>query len=302
MNPQEEINAGPKRILITGKDSYVGVSVKEYLGRWPERYSVDELDVRFDTWKDADFSGYDTVFHVAGLAHINIIEKNEQTRAKYFAINADLAEAVAAKAKAAGVKQFIQMSSMSIYGASGPIGTDKVITAGTAPAPADYYGESKLEAEARLRKLAGGGFRVVFVRPPMIYGTDCKGNYRTLRSIALKTPVFPKVGNARSMIYIKNFAEFIRQAVDRRAEGVFFPANREILPTYEIVRRIAAANGRKMLIIPGLNWALKLAAHITPLVSKAFGNMRYDPALTDAGFDYIRYTTPESIEDMEKVS
>ena len=96
MNPQEDIRAGQaqaaglKRILITGKDSYVGVSVKEYLSRWPDRYSVEELDVRFDTWKDADFSGYDAVFHVAGLAHVNIIDQNEQTRAKYFSINADL--------------------------------------------------------------------------------------------------------------------------------------------------------------------------------------------------------------------
>ena len=115
-----------------------------------------------------------------------------------------MAEEVAKKAKKSGVKQFIYMSSMSVYGDSAPIGERKVVSKNDKLTPSNVYGDSKLQAEIKLDKLADKKFKVVLLRPPMIYGANCKGNYQTLRKIALKVPVFPKVKNSRSMIYIKN--------------------------------------------------------------------------------------------------
>lgn len=285
-----------KKILITGKNSYIGSSVKKYLEQWPKQYKIDELDVRGDEWKKYDFSKYDVVFHVAGIAHVDVKKANEETKKLYYQVNCDLAEEVAKVAKKAGVKQFIFMSSAIVYGDSAPIGKKKVITKDTEPNPANFYGDSKLQAEIKLNKLADKNFKVALVRPPMIYGEGCKGNYPTLRKLALKLPVFPKVNNERSMIYIDNFAAFIKEVIDNSQDDILMPSNPDIISTSEIVKAIANANNKKIAIIPGFTWALKLLSHLTPFVNKAFGNMSYD---VEKG-DYQKYTTVESIQKMEK--
>lgn len=284
-----------KKILITGKDSYVGTSVKKYLEQWPKRYIVDELDVKGEKWKKYDFSKYDVVFHVAGIAHVDVKKADEETKKLYYKVNCDLAEETAKIAKKAGVKQFIFMSSAIVYGDSAPIGKKKIITKDTEPAPANFYGDSKLQAEIKLNKLADKTFRVALVRPPMIYGEGCKGNYPILRKLTLKLPVFPKVNNERSMIYIGNFVTFVKEVIDSGQDGILMPSNLDIISTSEIVKAIAKANNKKIAIVPGFAWTLKLLSHLTPFVNKAFGSMSYD---IEKG-DYQKHTTLESIEKME---
>lgn len=274
------------------------MSLRDYLKRWPKKYTIKEISVRGDEWKKYDFTKYDVVFHVAGIAHVDIKKIDDKTKQLYYQVNTDLAEAVAKKAKESGVKQFIYMSSAIVYGDSAPIGKAKVITSRTKPNPTNCYGDSKLQAEKKLNKLANKKFRVVLLRPPMIYGANCKGNYQALRQIALKTLVFPKVQNSRSMIYIKNFTEFVRQMIDSGASGTFFPANKEPVCTYEMVKEIAKCNRRKIILVPGFGWALKLTSHLTPIVNKAFGNMTYSRQLRTSG-DYCKYSVMESIKDIE---
>ena len=60
-----------KKILISGANSYIGTSFERYLCQWPEEYRVDAIDMMDSTWRERCFVGYDTVFHVAGIAHIN---------------------------------------------------------------------------------------------------------------------------------------------------------------------------------------------------------------------------------------
>ena len=292
-------NFGRKKILITGKNSYVGSAVKEHLLRSPDEYFVDEISVKGDEWKTLDFSKYDTVFHVAGIAHVDTKKMDEKTKRLYYQVNTDLAEAVAKKAKNDGVKQFIYMSSAIVYGDSAPIGKDKIIDRDTKPAPTNFYGDSKFQAEIKLSKLADKKFKVLLVRPPMIYGADCKGNYQMLRKIALKLPLFPKVKNARSMIYIENFAEFVKRAIDNKYSGAYCPSNKETVATYEIVREIAKCHHKKILIVPGFAWMLKAMSYLTPIINKAFGNMVYDEELSNSG-DYRLYSVAESIKRIEK--
>ena len=145
-----------------------------------------------DIW---NFDGYDVVFHVAGIAHADVGKVTEEGKELYRKVNTELAIETAKKARAAGVKQFIFMSSAIVYGASSPIGKEKIITKDTKPEPENFYGESKLNAETGLLELSAGDFKVVILRPPMIYGPGCKGNYNSLRKFALKLPIFPKVKN-----------------------------------------------------------------------------------------------------------
>ncbi len=305
-----------KKILITGAGSFIGTSFENYIKNHPNAadYEISVMDTLSgkkvscngvaleddETW---NFEGYDAVFHVAGIAHADVGKVSEEGKELYKKVNTDLAIDVAKKAKAEGVKQFIFMSSAIVYGASSPIGKEKIITKDTKPEPENFYGESKLNAEIGLNAIADGGsesFKAVILRPPMIYGPGCKGNYNSLRKFALKLPLFPKVSNARSMLYIDNLCEFIRLMIDNEESGTFHPANAELSNTSEMVRLIANAHGKKIGLVGGFTWLLKIMSHFTGLVNKAFGNLTYASELTEYKADYRVCTLEESIQKTER--
>lgn len=289
-----------KKILITGANSYIGMSFEKYMAQWPEAYRVDTVDMIDGTWREKDFSGYDCVYHVAGIAHSDNGKISPEKAKLYYAVNTDLAIETAKKAKAEGVKQFIFMSSAIVYGESAPIGKSKVITRDTPVSPANSYGDSKVQAEKGILPLNDDGFKVVILRPPMIYGPGSKGNYPVLSKLARKLPVFPKVDNQRSMLYIDNLLEFVRLMVENEEQGIFWPQNGEYSNTTELVQMIAKTHGKKILIVPGFTWALKLASRVTGLVNKAFGSSVYDMNLSDYKEKYRTHSLLESIDLTEK--
>lgn len=288
-----------KKILITGANSYIGVSVERYLQQWPERYRVDALDMVDGSWREKTFHGYDAVLHVAGLVHQPKTKDDPAEAERYDRINHLLAVETAQKAKAEGVKQFLFLSSASVYGLQAPVGKVVMITEDTPLNPSDNYGISKKKAEEGLQKLRDSRFKVAILRPPMIYGKGCKGNYRTMAKLAKKLPVFPWVENQRSMLYIENLAEFIRLLIDDEAEGIFCPQNNEYVNTSDMVNLIAHANGKGILLIRGFTWALKLLRPVTGIVDKAFGSLCYDAALSRYPTDYCVKNLQESIQETE---
>ena len=183
------------KVLITGKNSYVGNSLKDHLKKYPDKYSVNCISVRNEKWKETDFSQYKTIFHVAGIAHVPYNSKNDQI---YYDINEKLTLDIAKKAKRDGVSQFIFMSSMAVYGSQKE--SNGRIDEHSVPKPENAYGQSKLNAELGLNELNDESFRVAIIRPPMIYGKESKGNYAKLSKLAKITPVFPDFKNERSMI------------------------------------------------------------------------------------------------------
>lgn len=288
------------RILITGSDSFIGTSCEKYLAKWPEKYIVDTVDMTDLNWRKRSFEGYDVVFHVAGIAHQDAGRLTEAEQQIYKKVNCDLAVETAQKAKKDGVGQFIYMSSMIVYGVSAGIGREKIITSKTEPAPANFYGYSKLEAEKKIAPLESDGFKVVFMRPPMIYGPGCRGNYPRMSSFAGKRSFFPKIKNCRSMLYIDNFAEFLRLVIENRESGVFFPQNSEYTTTSEMVKLIASIRGKKMILIPGLGWLLKLASHFSATLNKVFGNLCYDMELSCYRENYRICSFEESVRITEE--
>lgn len=280
-----------KRILITGAGSYIGTSFEKYLKDFGDEYSVDTVDMVDGSWREKSFSGYDAVFHVAGIAHIKETKDNAHI---YYEVNRDLVKDVAEKAKSDNVKQFVFLSSMSVYGL-----TKGRITEKTKLNPNTNYGKSKFEAENLIAPLNNEDFNVVILRPPMIYGKNCKGNYKTLRKFALKLKFFPYVKNERSMLYIENLCEFVRLMIDNEESGVFFPQNDEYTNTSEMVKEIAAAHGRKVRLVKGFGWALKFLRLFTGLVNKAFGSLTYDKEMSKYKEEYIKCQLVQSIEETE---
>lgn len=290
-----------KKILITGANSYIGMSFENHLKQWPDQYQVDTVDMVGDAWREKSFAGYDAVYHVAGIAHSDYGKISQERAELYYSVNTHLAVETAQKAKADGVKQFIFMSSASVYGESAPIGKDKVITRSTPVSPVNSYGDSKVQAEKGIQPLQDESFKVAVLRPPMIYGKGCKGNYSTLTKLAKKLPVFPYVENQRSMLYIENLVEFVRLVVDNEEQGIFWPQNNEYTNTSEMVKMIAQVHDKRVIMVKGLNWALKLMSHVTGLVNKAFGSLCYDHEMSRYKQDYCIMNLTDSIRETEEV-
>lgn len=295
----EEHEVQPKRILITGANSYIGISVENWLKKTPDRYVFDTLDMIGDAWREYDFSSYDVVYHVAGIAHADVGNVTEEQKKLYYQVNTDLAVETAEKAKASGVKQFIFMSSMIVYSGC----KEKIITANTQPKPLNFYGDSKWQADQRIRALADEDFKVVVLRPPMIYGKGSKGNYPELAKLASKLPVFPIVKNKRSMLYIENLCQFVKLMIDNEESGVFFPQNAEYTNTSDMVQMIAEVKGHRIVMVPFTNTAVKLMGKvhgkIGGLADKAFGDSAYEMSMSAYKENYRICTLAESIRRTE---
>lgn len=289
-----------KKILITGAGSYIGTSFENYINtNFLDKYTVDTVDMIGGGWKEKDFSPYDTVFHVAGIAHSDNGKIAPEKEKLYYSVNAELTSAAAEKAKSDGARQFIFMSSAIVYGNSAPIGKTKIITADTPVSPANCYGDSKVQAEKRLKLLEDENFKVVILRSPMIYGKGSKGNYPLLAKLALKLPFFPRVQNERSMLYIENLCEFVRLMIENEESGTFFPQNSEYSNTSELVEMIAAAHGKKIKLIGGFTRLLKIMSCFTGLVNKAFGNLTYERSISDYKENYRVAELGDSVKRTE---
>ena len=262
-----------------------------------------------ESWKEKDFSIYDIIYHVAGIAHADVGNVSEETKRKYYEVNTGLAVSVAEKAKREGVKTFIFMSSMIVYGESAPYGKRKVIDATTIPQPANFYGDSKLQADVAVRELADDTYKVIVLRPPMIYGKGSKGNYRTLAKLAKKLPIFPNVDNERSMLYIENLCEFLCQIIliksYARNSVVLLPQNGEWTKTSDMVKEIAKASGKRIAELkcfaPAVWIGSKMPGKIGGLVNKAFGNNFYNKRISHYdGLNYQLISVKKSIVKTEE--
>lgn len=286
-----------KKILITGANSYIGTSFEHYINHfYPNKYQIDTISVQGEEWKKYDFSNYDSVFHVAGIAHSDNGKISKEKEQLYYSVNTDLTIETAKKAKEDGAKQFVFMSSIIVYGDSAPIGQKRVIDLNTPLTPKNCYGDSKVQAENGIQAIESEDFKVVILRPPMIYGKDCKGNYRLLVKLAKILPFFPYIENERSMLHIDHLCEFVRLMIENEETGIFYPQNKEYVNTSELVQTIAKVHNKKLILVKGFTFILKVLSKITGLVNKAFGNLSYNQQISEYKEEYCKATFLESIE------
>lgn len=274
-----------KKILITGKNSYIGRSFMEYCKKKDVDFEIDELDVRGNEWKSYDFSIYDVVYHLAGIAHIKETKENHSL---YYEVNRDLAIEVAEKAKNQNVNHFIFMSTMSVYGLS-----EGYIDKSTSPNPKSAYGKSKLQAEEKIETLNDNEFIVSIIRPPMIYGPGSKGNYSLLSKLSKRTKIFPVIENKRSMLFIDNLSEFISRLIICPSSIYFHPQNKEFVNTYEMVKEIAKNNKNHVFFTKIFNPLFTLKKIV--VFNKVFGTLIYDKNLSNFDLDYNQIGFKESI-------
>ena len=280
-----------KKILITGVNSYIGNSFIKWLNYSDENYIIETISLKNDLWREKDFSKFDVLFHVAGIAHVSSDPNLEEL---YYKINRDLTIEVAKRSKEQGVKQFVFMSSIIVYGTS-----NNIIDVNTIPKPDNFYGNSKLLAEEGINKLNDQNFKVVIIRPPMIYGKGSKGNYSKLAKLAQKTFLFPNIENKRSMLHVDNLCEFLRLIIEHEESGVFFPQNKEYVKTSELVREIAQVHGKRVKLTKVFNKILLKISSKSGMINKLFGDLVYEKKLSRYKENYRVLDFQESIQKTE---
>jgi nucleoside-diphosphate-sugar epimerase len=261
-----------KKVLIVGAGSYIGISFEHASKNLFDITTIDSTK----TLSVDDYKGFDSVLHVAGIAHVS---KKKSMRGLYYRVNRDLAIKSAELAKAAGVKQFIFMSSMIIYGGDYPIGKEKIIDQNTKPDPEDFYGDSKLQADLAIQKLADSSFKTVVIRTPMVYGPGCKGNYPKLQKLALKLPLLPKIQNERTVIQIDTLVSFFQNYISCEKSGVFYPRDEKPFSTYETMVAARKAAGKKAHGTVLFNPLIVFCSLFMDKLRKMYGSKIYSPSL-----------------------
>lgn len=281
-----------KKILITGQNSYIGNKFAEWVSQWPDEYQITKTSVRNDDWKNQNWGIYDVVLNVAGIAHQRITKESESD---YYKVNRDLAIDLANKAKNDGVKHFIQISTMSVFG----IDTGK-IDKNTPCNPINAYGKSKLEADSSIFKLKNDSFNITIVRPPMVYGPNCKGNYTSLKKLAKVIPFFPSFENKRSMIFIDNLSQFIMIIINKEIEGYMYPQNTHYVATKDMVKQISKANNHSIIFVDVLNPIIALLN--VKIINKIFKDLIYDKSMSslDLKYDTVDFVESIRLSEYEK--
>ncbi len=282
-----------RRILIIGKDSYIGENLYKWLEKFTNKYCVDIVSPRNNKWKEANFKDVDVVINVAGIAHIMNI--TEDMRDLFYSVNKDLAIEIAQYAKENGVKHFIHFSSMNVYGDfSGEIIDRDAVN------PTGFYGDSKLKGDQGILKLVDDDFKAALVRPPFVYGKGCKGNYNKVRKIAQIIPVFPMYNNKKSMIYIDNLCEFIRLIIDNNSEGIFTPQNKELVSTSCLIYEISKCHKHSIFFTRIFNVFIRLLSRYERHLNRAFADDCYNISLSNHfDFKYNIISFKESIQKTE---
>ena len=297
-----------KRVLITGVNSYIGKSVVGYLEKYNEKlgkeaYQVVCISQRTPDWEQYDFSAYDSILDVTGISQVDERKLGEEQENNYYEINSHLACKTAQKAKREGIKQFIYLSSILVYGDAGLQRKSSTITESTKLNPTSIYGKSKCQAEGRLKELEEETFQVAIVRLPFVYGPDCKNGYALLSRWAGKLPLIPTTSDEKSMIYIENLCEFLRLLIEAEVGGVYFPQNATTASTMRMLEEIRTVRGRSTykcsLLNPVIRLLMRMPGRCGKVTRRIMAGQCYELSMSNALGNYQIVDLVESIQRTE---
>ena len=261
-----------KKILIVGEHSYIGNSFESFIKssvEYVDNWIVSKVSAVNGRWRGVALSKFDVVLLVAGIVHVKETEKN---KGEYYRINRDMVIEIAKKSKENGVSLFIYISSMAVYGSDATR-----ITKDTLPHPTSHYGKSKYQAEEQLLKLKTQGcFDVAIVRPPMVYGKGCKGNYDKLYKIAKYMPFFPDVQNRKSIISIQNLCFDLVKIINNNKSDIYHIKDPEDISVTKLYVTIRQSLGKKTIIIKVPSEIMSYAISKSNFMKKIFGDCYYD--------------------------
>lgn len=228
------------KILLTGSSGFIGSYFQDNYG---DKNDISTFSFQHDDLDKLNLTQIDTIIHLSALVH-QMGGANEE---EYERINVVSTIALAQKAKQNGVKQFIFMSSVKVYGEE----SDRPYSENTKCEPKDDYGKSKLEAEKQLMKMQDDSFIVSILRTPIVYGVGVKANIQNLIKLVGKVPILPFGGieNRRSMVYIGNLCEMIDKLCETQKSGVFLAGDDRPISTTEFIELITKELNKTMYLV-----------------------------------------------------
>ncbi len=272
------------KILITGSNGYLGSC---FINRYKNKHKFQKFSLLTQKLEDIKFYEIDVVLHCAALVH----QKIEYPYEKYHEINVNYPVNLAKNAKQNGIKQFVFISTIAVYGED-----EERLDENTACNPLSSYGKSKLEAEKELLKLNDDSFIVSIIRPPMVYGKDAPGNIYSLIKLVKKLPIIPFGGieNKRSFISIQNLCHFVDEVISQKKAGIFLASDNEPLSTTKLCELIAKNLEKKAYLvkIPFFECLLKI---IKPsFYKRLYGSLEIDNSITK---EKLNLKNPYSVEE-----
>ncbi|MGB6019589.1 MAG: NAD-dependent epimerase/dehydratase family protein, partial [Sulfurimonadaceae bacterium] len=228
------------KLLLTGATGFIGSS---FYSNYHDKFEIETFSFQKDL-NTLSISNTDTLVHLSALVH----RMDGASEEAYNEVNLIKTVALAKKAKDAGVKQFIFMSSVKVYGEE----SDTPYNETTPCHPKDPYGESKLEAENALLSLESEAFKITIVRTPVVYGEGVKANILKLIGLTDNYSYLPfgGIANRRSMVYVENLTHLVAEIIVQKKEGVFLASDDHAVSTTHLIRSIAKALNKKIFLFP----------------------------------------------------
>jgi UDP-glucose 4-epimerase len=273
-----------KKLLITGSSGFVG---SYFIHKYKDKYDIKTFSFLKDDIHSLNCNYTDTVLYLSALVH----QMDGASCEEYERVNVTQTLELAKKAKENGVKQFIFMSTVAVYGIETGVMNEK-----SDYTPLTEYGKSKLRAEIELQKLDNKNFKVSIIRPPIVYGKNAPGNMKSLLKLINKVPLLPfgKIENKRSMVYIGNLCHLVYEIITQEKLGIFLASDDQPLSTSRLIELMAKNLDKKVYLvkIPFFESLLKI---LKPSFHKRlYGSLEVDNSITK---EKLNLKNPYSVED-----
>lgn len=276
-------------LLVTGSSGYLG---SQFIKQCAQKYRISQFSLQSQSLEDIDFDGLDAVLHCAGIVH----QGQNVSSSEYDRVNTIYPVEMARLAKANGLKQFVFISSVSVYGPMEYIDEDSDCN------PRTKYGKSKLEAENRLFELNDCNFIVSILRIPMIYGPQAPGNIQSIIRLVNYLPIIPlgNINNRRSFISIQNLVYSIDQILKLQKEGIFLLSDDEPISTSSLVEILIRAASKRRFIVN----SMLLSPFVRLLMPKMYQKLWGDSFINSAeSKKSLNLHFPVKVEDgLKKIS
>lgn len=275
-------------VLLTGATGFVGWSLAELLlaeghavrclVRSPSRAAalgaqgaaIVRGDVGSGEGVEEAVRGIEGVVHAAGVIRA-------WTEAEYYRTNAEGTRILALRAREAGARRFLLVSSLAAtgprrsadaaaadgdaVGAEGDVlgaGAHAVVTEESPPRPINAYGRSKLAGERALAEVAGD-MEWTVVRPAAVYGPRDRDFLALFRLVARGLGIHAAARDARiTLIHVEDLARLILVAFQEGRSGRAYLGSDGVARTWpEIIAAVAAALSRKVRPLRIPPWTLQ---------------------------------------------
>lgn len=271
-----------KKIAIVGSDSFIAI---RFFSKSPQYekclFTANSSEKKGEVVKDLfsigvdDFKGMDVVINFAAKVH----QSGSTNELEYNRVNTELPIYLAKVAKEAGIKHFVQMSTLGVYGDVSTCSVDSPYK------PVSFYGQSKMNADLGLLDIADDTFKLTIMRSPIVYGGGLSpGNMQRLVRFALQGIPLPIKGlnNQRDVIHVYNLIEALQLVIDDVLDGIYIPTDKHSISSENIYDAVAAATTKKVRKF-SMSLVLKIIEKIFPVIyQKVFGDCKVECNLPDA--------------------